>query len=47
VGKNPIIVIRGAEGVKKASLLEASVGPPMCRTLSMGDMAQSVPDAQP
>jgi hypothetical protein len=35
------------QGVKKASLLGASVGPAMWRTLSMGDMAQSVPDAQP
>ncbi|AZE57915.1 hypothetical protein C4K03_5808 [Pseudomonas synxantha] len=34
------------QGVKKASLLGASVGLALRRTLSMGDMAQSDPDAQ-
>ncbi|MCW3779886.1 hypothetical protein OM945_13695 [Levilactobacillus namurensis] len=34
------------QGVKKASLLGASVGLLMRRTLSMSDMAHSDPDAQ-
>jgi hypothetical protein len=44
-GRRIVATVGAVQGVKKVSLYGASVGPALPRTLSMGDMAQSVPDA--